>query len=425
MDRSIFALKNPWRSGNMSAPPAIHRHLLESLLPSADDPHVSVLLGARATGKTTLVYHLVERLISEVKRAPEDIFYFDLDTMRCGDVLQNNTSLLKFIGVAKRRKIVIIDEIQRLPEPGLFLKSVYDLHLPIKLIVTGSSSLEMRSRIKESLAGRRATFHLWPVGPWEWERFTGKDVWSEERPYLRWGGYPQVVMESDPVRRNGYIVEVQRAFLDRDIETFLHVERIDAFEALARLLSRQVCQLVNLNEISNTLQISYDTTARYLRYLQETFVIFVVRPFFGNVRSELTKMPKVYFADLGWRNLLAGVIDVAWESMDAGPVYENFVAIALHHLVPGNAVHFWRTEGKAEVDFVVEFKGSLVAIEVKSKSMKKASIPQGLRSFIKAYHPAIALVLNGELDAESSVEGVPVRFISCANWLDVLSDVLK
>ena len=425
MDKTIFALKNPWRSGTIPTPPAIHRHLLESFLSSADEPYVSILLGARATGKTTLIYHLVERLISESKLAPEDIFYFDLDTMRCKDILESNTSLLKFIKGADRRKIVIIDEIQRLPEPGLFLKSVYDLHLPIKLFVTGSSSLEIRSRIKESLAGRRITFHLWPVGPWEWEGFTGQDVWNEEQPYLRWGGYPQAVMASDPVKKSGYIVEIQRAYLDRDIETFLRVERIDAFETLARLLSRQVGQLVNLNEMSNTLQISYDTTARYLRYLQETFVIFIVRPFFKNLRSELTKMPKVYFADLGWRNLLAGVIDAAWESMDTGPVYENFVAIALHHLVPGNVVRFWRTEGKAEVDFVIEFKGNLVAIEVKGSSMKKANIPPGLRSFIKEYHPAIALVLNCSLDTETSVEGVPVRFISFKNWLPTLSDILR
>lgn len=425
IDITIFGLKNPWRTGKMLTPPAIRRNLLESLLCSTDEPQVSILLGARATGKTTLLYHLVENLISQVKLAPEDIYYFDLDTMRCEDVLESNTSLLRFIGTGSHRKFVIIDEIQRLPEPGLFLKSVYDLHLPIKLIATGSSSLEMRSRIKESLAGRRITFYLWPVGPWEWEEFTAQDVWREERPYLRWGGYPQVVMEPDPVKKSGYIVEIQRAYLDRDIETFLRVERIDAFQSLARLLSRQIGQLVNLNEISNTLQISYDTAARYLRYLQETFVTLVVRPFFRNIRSELTKMPKVYFADLGWRNLLAGAIDVPWESMDIGPIYENFVAIALQRFVPESAVHFWRTEGKAEVDFIIEFKGNLIAIEVKAGSMKKASFPSGLRSFIKIYHPAVALVLNSDFDAESLVEGVPVRFVPSKNWLQVLSEVFK
>lgn len=425
MDKTIFDLKNPWRTGVMPTPPAIHRHLLESLLSSVNDQYVSILLGARATGKTTLIYHLVERLISRLKLAPEDIYYFDLDTMRCEDVLENNASLLEFIKVGKGRKFVIIDEVQRLPSPGLFLKSVYDLHLPVKLIATGSSSLEIRSRIKESLAGRRMTFNLWTVGPWEWEEFTGQDVWGGEQPYLRWGGYPQVVMESDPVKRSVYIVELQRAYMDRDIETFLRVERMDIFEALTRILSRQVGHVVNLNEISNTLQVSYDTASRYLRYLQETFVIFVVRPFFRNVRSELTKMPKVYFADLGWRNLLAGVTGIAWESMDTGPVYENLVTIALHHLVPGDAIHFWRTEGKAEVDFVVEFKGKLVAIEVKGSSMKKANIPSGLRSFIKAYHPVISLVLNDTLDQESSIEGVPVRFVSSRNWLRILSEVLK
>lgn len=425
MDNTIFALKNPWRSGTIPKPPDIHRHLLELLISSFDTSTVSVILGARAIGKTTLLYHLVERLISQQGVLPEDIYYFDLDTMRCADILESNTSLLEFVKISSRRKLVIIDEIQRLPSPGLFLKSVYDLHLPVKLIVTGSSSLEIQSHIKESLAGRRTTFHLWSVCPWEWEKFTGKDVWTEDHRYLRWGGYPQVVTEDDPVKRNGYLVEIQRAYMDKDIETFLRVEKMDAFDALIRVLSRQVGQLVNLNEISNTLQISNDTTARYLRYLRETFVVLIVRPFFRNIRSELTKMPKVYFADMGWRNLLAGVLNVDWDSMQTGPVYENFVAISLRHFVPEDAIHFWRTEGKAEVDFVVDFKGKLVAIEVKAGIMNKANVPSGLRSFLKAYHPQTALVLNRNLDTESLVEDTQVKFVSRKNWLHALDEVFS
>jgi predicted AAA+ superfamily ATPase len=328
VDLDIFSAKNPWRQGVVPDAPAIERSSPAPLVAALGDPSVTLLLGARAAGKTTLLLHVIREAVERRLAAPQDVFHFDLDTMACGDVLASNRSLLDFVGPSRKPRIVVIDEAQRLPNPGLLLKSVHDLHLPIKLLATGSSSLELRSRIRESLAGRRQTFHLWPLSPSEWLAYCRDEAAKGLRHYRTWGGYPAVARESDPARRGAYLAELLRAYLDRDIEDFLRVERLDAFEGLLRVLARQAGQLVNLNEIAATLQLSRDTVQRYLRYLQETFVVRVVPPFFRNLRSELTKMPKVYFADLGLRNLLAGELHPTI-APPAGSVDENLVFVAL------------------------------------------------------------------------------------------------
>jgi hypothetical protein len=189
----------------------------------------------------------------------ETIYYFDLDTMDCADLLGSNRALLSFIGSSpegkSRKKLVVIDEAQRLPNPGLFLKSVHDLHLPIKLLVTGSSSLELRSRIRESLAGRRATFFLRTLSPGEWLAFSRLEGAQAMEHYMRWGGYPGIAIQPDPAKKGALLVELLDAYLYRDIEDFLRVERLDAFKSMVRILARQAGQLVNLNEIAGTLGI--------------------------------------------------------------------------------------------------------------------------------------------------------------------------
>jgi predicted AAA+ superfamily ATPase len=422
MDQAIFNAKNPWREGITPGVPAIERSLLKPMLKTLDDSLVTILLGARATGKTTLLLHLIREAVTRGLALPENVYYFDLDTMNCSDVLESNRSLIDYIGLSpgtnSPRTIVVIDEVQRLDNPGLFLKSVHDLGLPIKLFATGSSSLEIRSQIRESLAGRRITFFLGPLSPRELIGSGGESPeWSIDE-YMRWGGYPAVALERDQARKGALLTELLRAYLDRDVEGFLKVERLDAFENMCRLLAHQVGQLVNLNELAGTLKISRDTADRYLTFLRETFIVHVVPPFFHNLRSELTKMPKVYFADLGLRNLLAGELRAA--PANAGALAENYVFTLLHSMVGIERIRFWRTQGKAEVDFVVETPDGPLPVEVKSGPLGRLTVPTGLRSFIKTYSPRQALVLNANSEGAIHVNDTELRFVPRDKWVDVL-----
>ncbi|MBT3220484.1 MAG: ATP-binding protein, partial [Proteobacteria bacterium] len=320
------------------------------------------------------------------------------------------STLIDFIGMPQRRTYVLIDEVQRLENPGLFLKGLYDLGLPIKLLVSGSSSLEMRSKVRESLSGRKRLIRLGGLG---WPEFqTAKQGVGDWREFLIYGGYPAVVLADDPSEKRRLLLEYFESYLDRDIDSFLRVDRLDVFRQLIRLLGFQTGSLVNLNELAGSCQVSRDTMSRYLSYLEETFVVRRLEPFSRNPRKEISKMPKVFFADCGWRNLVSAGFTEWDERTDRGGILESAVEQWLRDRFPLASVHFWRSQAKAEVDFVVDDGGQLHAYEVKASRPSRPTVSRSLRSFVKSYRPASATLINLALDDEVDVEGLTVRFAS-------------
>ena len=238
-----------------------------------------------------------------------------------------------------------------------------------------------------------------------------KKISRRWQDYLIYGGYPAVVLASDPMEKRRLLLEYFESYLDRDIDSFLRVDRLDVFRELIRLLAFQSGKLVNLNEFANTLQVSRDLVRRYLSYLEETFVLRRLMPFARNPRKEVSKMPKVFLADCGWRNLVsAGFVD--WEGRpDRGELLETAVEHWLRELFPLADVRFWRSQAKAELDFVVDDGGRLLAFEVKAQELSRPLVSRSLRSFLKTYRPESATVVNLTLDTEILVEDIPVRFI--------------
>lgn len=408
MDLRFFDIKNPWRSGTGVAAPAVRRGILDQLSDWLADDDVVVVHGPRRVGKSTLLLAVVRELLGSHGAAPEDVYFFDLDTLDCGDVLASPSALIDFIGVPRRRTYVLIDEVQRLDSPGLFLKGLRDLGLPLKVLVTGSSSLEMRSRVRESLSGRKRLVRL---GGLSWAEFQGAAAEGQDwRDYLTYGGYPAVVLASETADKRRLLLEYFESYLDRDIDTFLRVDRMDVFRQLIRLLAFQTGSLVNLNELAATCQVSRDTCRRYLSYLEETFVVRHLEPFSRNPRKEISKMPKVFFADCGWRNLVSTGFGRWEERADRGGLLESAVEIWLRDRFPLARHHFWRAQSGAEVDFVVDDGGDLHAYEVKASALARPTVSRSLRSFVKTYCPASATVINLSLDAEVEVEGLPLRF---------------
>lgn len=409
MDLRFFKIKNPWRDGLEVVESAIRRHELDLLADWDASDEILVVYGPRRVGKSTLLVSIVRELLLAHAVRPGQIYFFDMDTMDCADVLASAGTLIDFIGMPSQRTYVLIDEVQRLPNPGLFLKGVRDLGLPIKLIVSGSSTLELRSKIRETLSGRKRIIRL---GALNWAEYrsafpAGGASWQD---YLVHGGYPAVALEPRGSEKRRLLLEYFESYLDRDIDSFLRVDRMDIFRSFLRLLGFQVGSLVNLNELSATLGVARDTLARYLFYLEETFLVRRLSPFARNPRKEIAKMPKVFFVDSGWRNLLsAGFAD--WDARtDTGPLLENAVENWLRLRYPLAHLHFWRTEAKAEVDFVLDTGERLEAYEVKARALKEPRISRGLRSFLTTYAPARVTVVNLGLNETVTCENVPVHF---------------
>jgi hypothetical protein len=182
------------------------------------------------------------------------------------------------------------------------------------------------------------------------------------------------------------------------------------YNRLLQLLAGQCGNLVNIHELSGTVGLSINTVKKYLFLLEQTYVMTLLRPWHSNQRKELTKMPKVYFNDIGLRNIARGMVTP--QTPTDGAQIENFVFCELKKLfIPNETLFFWRTAGGAEVDFVVVQDGMPLPIEVKEGAMKRPAVSRSLRSFISAFSPPVAIVVNGGLSCSMTVESTSVHFV--------------
>jgi predicted AAA+ superfamily ATPase len=290
----------------------------------------------------------------------------------------------------------LIDEIQYLADPTNFLKYNFDLHNEqVKIICTGSSAFYIDQNFKDSLAGRKLIFSLFTLSFDEFLYFkTGDTQLNNEllelrkRPeylspqlfrikqmlneYLTFGGYPAVVL-ADKERKKNLLAELSQSFLRRDVLES-NVRDEEKFFVLTRLLAAQTGGLVNVNQLANSLQLSVTAVENYVQILRKTFHIHLLRPFYSNLKKELTKMPKVYFNDLGMRNVLLNQFPEIETRMDKGELIENYVFTRLRDTCSIEDIRFWRTADGNEVDFVVNTeyqKGFAIECKFDEKAFSK------------------------------------------------------
>lgn len=392
-------------------------------------PEVSIILGPRQAGKTTIM----ERLQQELKSSGKTSIFFNLDVIEDRQFFETQHALLDRIEkeIGPKPAVVFIDEISRLENAGLFLKGLYDLKTKYKFIVSGSGSLELKANILEPLTGRKKIFYCFPLSFAEFAAFKLKtdlqdlpkalDLNPYERQrlvneYLIFGGYPKVVLAPTHEEKTEVLTEIFTSYLEKDIALLLRVQKETTFENLVKVLAGQVGNLVNKNELSATLGINFKTLNKYLYFLEKTFVISLVKPFFRNARKELTKSPKIYFCDLGLLGLAQGGLLLA-EPRVAGGFFENACFLRLKELELLKPPQFWRTKSGAEVDFIIfsSKTGRPIPIEVKLSPRKKPVLGKSLISFLKEYQPEKAFVYTKETKGSIRRFGTKVSLISYHN----------
>jgi predicted AAA+ superfamily ATPase len=385
----------------------IPRKLLFDLKRDLEKKEISLILGPRQSGKTTLILKMKEDLEKKGKKT----IYFNLDRFEDLENFKTQKTLLEKIKfeLGEGKVYVFIDEIQRLPNAGLFLKGLYDYLSPYKFIITGSGSLELKENVIEPLTGRKKTFYLYPLSFEEFFQFkTGKEIgWFNrfyqvnekegERlldEYLVFGGYPKVVLLKTAKEKKEALEEIYTSYLEKDVRALLGVEKDLSYQYLLRYLAFETGSLIKKTEISRNLGLNIKTLNRYLFLLEKTFVIFLVRPFFRNPTKEITKTPKSYFIDLGLRNFIISNFSSFFQREDRGKVFENFVFRQILEKRPVFGIWFWRTETGAEVDFVFQEKENLLPIEVKASKKQFGLIGKSLLSFLEKYRLKKALIVH-------------------------------
>lgn len=401
----------------------IKREIFPEVLEHMSRKEITLIVGPRQAGKTTLMNLLEKELIKK----GEKTLFMSLDFERDMPFFRSQQALLERLNLefGPQRAFVFIDEIQRKNDAGLFLKGIYDMNLPYKFIISGSGSLELKERIHESLVGRKRLFELSTLSLKESINFK-TDYKYEDRlkeffkidplakylfiEYMNFGGYPRVVLEERLDQKIAVIDDIYRSYIEKDVSFLLRLERIDALKDLVKLLASQIGNLINLTELSSTTGITTPTLKNYLYYLEKTFIIKRVTPFYRNIRKEITRSPVFYFYDIGLRNFVIGQFG-RLDPINMGFLFENLIFNLLNERFPEADIHFWRTSDGAEVDFIIEFPDRLIPLEVKFKELKGIKIGRSLKSFILKYSPPEAWIINLSLEGEEKIEKTLVKFM--------------
>lgn len=397
--------------------PSLQKHLSEK--------EITVLIGPRQSGKTTLI----KQLIAGLKNA----YYFNLDVTADYSLFQNQSDVIQFIknrGSADHKIYLFVDEAQRLVNPGLFFKGIYDLELAVKMVLTGSSSLEFRAKINEPLTGRKRLFKLLPLSFLEYlsakepeilpfllkdDVYTRQRILSRMEEFIIFGGYPKICLTNDINNKPLLLQEIYDSYIDKDVVGYLKIKNSFAFGKFVKILSQEIGNLFNLEGVSREISVKNATLKNYLASLENTFICQRVLPFFSSARTEIRKMPKIYFYDTGLRNFAKEWRDFSLlafkERQDKGALLENFIFSELqkHEILQLN---FWRTKDDAEVDFVVSIKNKIIPVEIKTKfSKNNGEMPRGYISFLNKYHPEIGFSVSFSKLPERKIKKTLIRYV--------------
>lgn len=322
---------------------------------------VIILYGARQVGKTTIV----KKIIAE---NPDHSLFLNCDEPDIREALADKTTtqLKQFIG---DKKLVVIDEAQRVKNIGLTLKLLADNFPDIQVIATGSSSFELSNNIKEPLTGRKIEFQLFPLSILELSSiYSDVEINRLLENAMRFGLYPKVTTSST-IEMPQIISEISDSYLFKDILEHQRLKSPELLEKLLQALALQIGNEVSYTELSSLLGVDKITIEKYVRLLEQAFIIFPLRPFSRNLRKEIGKMRKIYFTDLGIRNSLIKNFNRLDLRNDVGALWENFLII---ERIKANAAksrrvnqYFWRTYERKEIDLLEESSGKLTGYEFK------------------------------------------------------------
>jgi len=379
----------------------IKRTILPTLLAHLREKEITIITGARQVGKT----YLLSLLQEELTKAGRPFIYLNLDIEEDAKYFVSQADLLAKIKLemGDAPGVLFVDEIQRKSDAGLFLKGLYDMNLPYKFVVSGSGSMEIKEKIQESLSGRKKVFVLDPVSFVEFvdyrtdykyqntlpqffavEKTYAKQLFDE---YMNYGGYPKVILAPTVEKKTQEIREIYTSYIDKDIKAWLKVEKSQAFSELLKIIASQIGELTNVAELSGTTGLTEKTTKAYLWYLESTYILTKVTPFYQNVRKEITKAPLYYFFDHGLRNYLLGLFGLPdIPSVLSGHLFENVVFNMIRrHISAPTEIHFWRTLGNAEVDFILRTGLTATPVEVKYKQLDAGELTKSFVSFVETY----------------------------------------
>lgn len=350
---------------------------------------IVIIYGARQVGKTTLANQIIDRLgLKTLKINADEKKYHDILSSR---------DLDKIKSLVSGYELLFIDEAQRIENIGINLKILADGLKDLKIIVTGSSSFELANKIKEPLTGRVWTYTLYPLSFLELSASRNEfELNGCLDNFLIAGAYPEVFTTENLKDKKKLLEEIASSYLYKDILELESIKKSEKIYKLLKLLAFQVGREVSINELSDSLDMSSEMVRRYIDLLEKSFVIFRLSALSKNLRKEIAKKDKIYFHDLGIRNVLIDNLNSLDNRNDQGVLFENFLVaerikkISYQEITA--ASYFWRAYTGSEIDYVEDREGKYDVYEFKyGKSAVRR--PQ---KFFEMYSKSEFTVVNRE-----------------------------
>lgn len=366
------------------------RVIEKQIINNLESNKVIVILGARRIGKTILLSQLIKKIV-------EPYFLLNGEDYATYELLERR-SVANYQNLLGNRKLLIIDEAQKIPNIGKVLKLMVDGIKEIKIIVTGSSSFDLSSSLGEPLTGRQKIFKLFPLSEKEFQQIESP---AERRDRLEerliYGNYPELTQIKNRENKLAYLRELVNSYLLKDILVFENIKNSTKILTLLRLIAFQIGRNVSYNEIGTQLQMNKGTVNKYLDLLTKVFILHKVEGFSRNLRKEITKNSRWYFYDNGIRNMVIANMNPLNIRNDVGQLWENYIISerlkfqSYNKMIVNN--FFWRTYDQQEIDWVEERGGNLYGYELKWNIKKLPKEPIGWK---KAYPESKFEVINPE-----------------------------
>ena len=314
---------------------------------------IVVITGARQTGKTTLSKTVLNKP------------YFNLESPDIRRIAQDDPRL--FLGKI-RKSGAIIDEFQRVPELASYLQEIVDESQQNGMfILTGSNNFLMMENISQSLAGRIAILKLMPLSLTE-IRLYKQNFATDELLYK--GFYPVIYSEnrSSVKTHDNYY----QTYIERDVRQLINIKDIHIFQRFIRLCAGRAGQLLNFEQLANETGVSAKTIKSWISVLEASYIIYLLPPYFENIKKRVTKSHKLYFYDVGLASYLLGIEKQSHIENHPlrGSLFENMIISEYlkYRFNKGlsNNAFFYRDNHQNEVDLIVKNGNNYILAEIKS-----------------------------------------------------------
>jgi predicted AAA+ superfamily ATPase len=343
-------------------------------------------------------------MLAKQKSLGKKVHEISFDDVKLRQLFENDTD--SFIELHVRGfDLVFIDEAHYSKQSGRILKYIFD-KTKAKIIFTGSSAIELSLQSMKYLVGRVLLFELLPFSFKEYIRATNpkmeplleKNVYGKEiveqinkslNEFALFGGYPKVVLEKTEDEKVKVIESIYATLILREIKDLAKLSDDYKLTSLLEKLAVQTGSMINYDELCTVTGLKYSELKRTLNVLEKAFIIKQLKPFFKNKNKEIAKAPKIFFYDTGLRNAIMN--NFSKIRADEGAIIENYALSEI--LKQGLEPKYWRTKAGAEIDFIMEKKGTILPIEVK-KQIKPEQIPRAIHSFMEEYKSKKAIILS-------------------------------